>query len=83
MDVSLVKSVVEDAKKEYAEKAKVRAPNVTIDSVYLPPPPNDADPHHASWYPLNSFSQIYLQFLSQILSSSICFILGTYLYMNI
>ncbi|KAH0633161.1 hypothetical protein KY290_017730 [Solanum tuberosum] len=48
MDVSLVKSVVEDAKKEYAEKAKVRAPNVTIDNVYLPPPPNDADPHRAS-----------------------------------
>ncbi|KAK4359544.1 hypothetical protein RND71_021773 [Anisodus tanguticus] len=49
MDVSVVKSVVEDAKREYAEKAKVRAPNITIDNnVYLPPPPSDADPHRSS-----------------------------------
>ncbi|XP_060202790.1 V-type proton ATPase subunit E2-like [Lycium barbarum] len=49
MDVSVVKSVVEDAKKEYIEKAKVRSPNITIDNnVYLPPPPSDAHPHRSS-----------------------------------
>ncbi|KAJ8550770.1 hypothetical protein K7X08_000140 [Anisodus acutangulus] len=49
MDVSVVKSVVEDAKREYVEKAKVRAPNITIDNnVYLPPPPSYADPHRSS-----------------------------------
>lgn len=50
MDVSVVKSVVEDAKREYTEKAKVRTPNVTIDNVHLPPPPTDSDPHRPSWY---------------------------------
>ncbi|XP_009605125.1 V-type proton ATPase subunit E2-like isoform X2 [Nicotiana tabacum] len=48
MDVSVVKSVVEDAKREYTEKAKVRTPNVTIDNVHLPPPPTDSDPHRPS-----------------------------------
>ncbi|KAM3325993.1 V-type proton ATPase subunit E2-like [Capsicum chacoense] len=48
MDLSVVRSVVEDAKKEYIEKAKVRTPNITIDNVYLPPPPSDADPHCSS-----------------------------------
>ncbi|XP_009783325.1 V-type proton ATPase subunit E-like [Nicotiana sylvestris] len=48
MDVSVVKSVVEDAKREYTEKAKVRTPNVTIDNVHLPPPPTHSDPHRPS-----------------------------------
>ncbi|OIS96447.1 PREDICTED: V-type proton ATPase subunit E-like [Nicotiana attenuata] len=48
MDVSVVKSVVEDAKREYTEKAKVRTPNVTIDNVHLPPPPTHSDRHRAS-----------------------------------
>ncbi|KAJ8533175.1 hypothetical protein K7X08_016064 [Anisodus acutangulus] len=49
MDVAVVKLVVEEAKREYAEKAKVRTPNITIDyNVYLPPPPSDADPHRSS-----------------------------------
>ncbi|KAL3826209.1 hypothetical protein ACJIZ3_022238 [Penstemon smallii] len=40
MDVNVVKSVLEDAKRDYAEKANVNAPNVTIDKIYLPPPPS-------------------------------------------
>ncbi|KAK4478383.1 hypothetical protein RD792_013850 [Penstemon davidsonii] len=40
MDVNVVKSVLEDAKRDYAEKASVNAPNVTIDKIYLPPPPS-------------------------------------------
>ncbi|KAL2229592.1 UNVERIFIED_CONTAM: V-type proton ATPase subunit E2 [Sesamum indicum] len=44
MDVSLVNSVLEDAKREYAKKAKVQAPNITIDKVYLPPPPSSKQP---------------------------------------
>nr|GLL36776.1 V-type proton ATPase subunit E-like isoform X2 [Ipomoea trifida]GMD43160.1 V-type proton ATPase subunit E [Ipomoea batatas] len=49
MDVSLVKSVVEDAKREYIEKDKTRrTPNITLDSVYLPPPPSGANVHAPS-----------------------------------
>jgi len=48
MDSKLVGSVLEDAKKEYAEKAKVLAPKVTIDTVYLPPPPSSAEVHGLS-----------------------------------
>ncbi|KAK4432227.1 V-type proton ATPase subunit E2 [Sesamum alatum] len=44
MDVSLVNSVLEDAKREYAKKAKVQAPSITIDKVYLPPPPSSKQP---------------------------------------
>ncbi|MCD7469168.1 V-type proton ATPase subunit E2 [Datura stramonium] len=33
MDVSAVKSIVEDAKREYIEKIKVRAPNITTQCV--------------------------------------------------
>ncbi|KAA8517620.1 hypothetical protein F0562_015094 [Nyssa sinensis] len=49
VDVGLVESVLEDAKREYAEKAKVHAPKVTIDKhVYLPPPPSGAESHGRS-----------------------------------
>lgn len=81
MDVSLVKSVVEDAKKEYVEKAKVRAPNITIDNVYLPPPPTDADPHRPAWYlPTHSFIfvlQLFI-FLFQLQMEIDLFILKTF-----
>ncbi|KAG6640351.1 V-type proton ATPase subunit E2 [Carya illinoinensis] len=40
VDRKLVESVLEEAKQEYAGKAKVKAPKVTVDNqVYLPPPP--------------------------------------------
>ncbi|GMY25737.1 V-type proton ATPase subunit E2 [Fagus crenata] len=45
VDRKLVESVLEDAKREYADKAKVHAPQVTLDNVYLPPPPSKADSH--------------------------------------
>ncbi|XP_019186134.1 PREDICTED: V-type proton ATPase subunit E-like isoform X2 [Ipomoea nil] len=49
MDVALVKSVVEEAKREYVEKDKTRRiPNITLDSVYLPPPPSGANVHGPS-----------------------------------
>lgn len=40
MDLKVVESVLEDSKREYAEKAKVHAPTITIDKVHLPPPPS-------------------------------------------
>lgn len=50
MDVGLVKSVLEEAKREYGEKDKTRRPpNITLDSVYLPPPPTSANVHGPSW----------------------------------
>lgn len=50
MDVGLVDSVLEEAKQEYAAKAKVHAPKINVDkSVYLPPPPKGADSHGPSW----------------------------------
>ncbi|OAY67261.1 V-type proton ATPase subunit E-like [Ananas comosus] len=46
VDRRLVLSILEEAKKEYAEKAKVQCPKVTIDEkVYLPPPPTNRDAH--------------------------------------
>ncbi|KAJ8425833.1 hypothetical protein Cgig2_021300 [Carnegiea gigantea] len=44
MDRKVVESALEDSKREYAEKAKVAAPTITIDKVYLPPPPSG--PNH-------------------------------------
>nr|XP_043637442.1 V-type proton ATPase subunit E-like [Erigeron canadensis] len=45
VDLSLVESVLEDAKKEYASKARVQTPRIDVDKiVYLPPPPTNADP---------------------------------------
>ncbi|RZC82606.1 hypothetical protein C5167_045389 [Papaver somniferum] len=45
VDRALVQSILEKATQEYAEKAKVQAPKVTIDGVYLPPPPSKKDSH--------------------------------------
>ncbi|XP_015897746.1 V-type proton ATPase subunit E [Ziziphus jujuba] len=45
-DRKLVESVMEEAKREYAEKAKVKAPKITIDDhVFLPPAPRGGDSH--------------------------------------
>jgi V-type H+-transporting ATPase subunit E len=50
-DRSLVEAVLEVAKKEYAEKAKVNLPKVIIDGkVYLPPQRNSRDAHGPFWY---------------------------------
>ncbi|XP_043699858.1 V-type proton ATPase subunit E1-like [Telopea speciosissima] len=46
VDCKLVESVLDEAKQQYAEKAKVHHPKVTIDDrVYLPPPPTDSNLH--------------------------------------
>ncbi|KAJ4704202.1 V-type proton ATPase subunit E-like [Melia azedarach] len=46
VDRKLVDSVVEEAKREYSEKAKVQPPKILVDNqVYLPPPPKTADSH--------------------------------------
>ncbi|KAK6943295.1 V-type ATPase subunit E [Dillenia turbinata] len=53
VDVGLVESVLDEAKREYAEKSQVHAPTVTIDArVYLPPPPKGADLDEAFWHSL-------------------------------
>ncbi|KAL2524975.1 V-type proton ATPase subunit E3 [Abeliophyllum distichum] len=44
-DVNLVESVLDSAKKEYAEKAKVHQPEIIVDSVHLPPAPSHANEH--------------------------------------
>ncbi|KAH0911178.1 hypothetical protein HID58_034499 [Brassica napus] len=45
MDKKVVESIIEDAKKQYADKAKVASPKITIDEkVFLPPPPNPKQP---------------------------------------
>jgi len=57
-DRKLVESLIEEAKKEYSEKANVQVPKITLDDrVYLPPPPKNAaaDSHEPFWYLL--FSQ--------------------------
>jgi hypothetical protein len=52
-DRSLVEAVLEVAKKEYAEKAKVNLPKIIIDGkVYLPPQRTSRDAHGPSWYSL-------------------------------
>ncbi|KFK24694.1 hypothetical protein AALP_AA8G012600 [Arabis alpina] len=46
MDKKVVESIIEDVKKQYADKAKVSSPKITIDDkVFLPPPPNPKLPH--------------------------------------
>ncbi|KAF3792794.1 V-type proton ATPase subunit E [Nymphaea thermarum] len=48
-DVELVESVLPSAKQEYAEKMKVHAPDIIIDSqVYLPPAPSHHNEHGPS-----------------------------------
>ncbi|KAJ4832538.1 V-type proton ATPase subunit E2 [Turnera subulata] len=43
-DRKIVESVIDEAKRDFAAKFKVQAPDVTIDSnVYLPPPPSSPD----------------------------------------
>lgn len=50
MDSQLVNSILDAAKQEYAEKAKVHAPKITVDEhVYLPPPPAGDGAHGPSW----------------------------------
>lgn len=50
VDRKLVDSVVEEAKREYSEKAKVQPPKILVDNqVYLPPPPKTADSHDPFW----------------------------------
>ncbi|KAL7248749.1 hypothetical protein ACSBR2_003481 [Camellia fascicularis] len=49
IDVVLVESVLDDAKREYTDKAGVHAPKITVDKrVYLPPPPSSEDSHGPS-----------------------------------
>ncbi|ONK67971.1 uncharacterized protein A4U43_C05F5780 [Asparagus officinalis] len=49
MDSELVNSILDAAKQEYAEKAKVHPPKVTVDErVYLPPPPAGREAHGLS-----------------------------------
>lgn len=51
VDQKLVESILDKAKNEYAEKAKVQPPIITLDEdVFLPPPPKSADSHEPSWY---------------------------------
>lgn len=51
VDRKVVESVLEEAKKEYADKFKVATPKITIDNVYLPPPPTNPDhnSHQSYW----------------------------------
>ncbi|KAK9290365.1 hypothetical protein L1049_008534 [Liquidambar formosana] len=46
VDLRVVESVLNEAKQEYAEQAKVHAPKITVDNrVYLPPPPGSVESH--------------------------------------
>ncbi|CAM8955208.1 unnamed protein product [Rhodiola kirilowii] len=47
VDRKLVESVLNNAAQEYAQKADVHAPKVTIDGVYLPFPPKSSDSHES------------------------------------
>lgn len=52
-DRKLVESLLEEAKKEYSEKANVESPKITVDDrVYLPPHPKNSvvDSHEPFWY---------------------------------
>jgi V-type H+-transporting ATPase subunit E len=49
MDVTQVEAILEEAKQEYAAKAKVHAPKIAVDKiVWLPPPPKSAESHALS-----------------------------------
>lgn len=50
MDVSVVNSVLDEAKREYAKKLGLAVPNVIVDKVYLPPPlPDNRNSIGPSW----------------------------------
>lgn len=49
VDRKVVESVLNEAKQEYADKAKVHAPKITVDDVYLPPPPTNNEIHGTFW----------------------------------
>lgn len=44
MDASVVGSVLEEARREYAKRAGLPVPTIVVDKVYLPPPPTST--HH-------------------------------------
>ncbi|GLT78142.1 hypothetical protein SLA2020_496880 [Shorea laevis] len=44
-DIYLVESVLDSAKEEYSEKLNVHAPEIIVDSVYLPPAPSHYNAH--------------------------------------
>lgn len=51
-DRKLVESLIEEAKKEYSEKANMQAPKIALDDrVYLPPSPKNSavDSHEPYW----------------------------------
>ncbi|CAM8955222.1 unnamed protein product [Rhodiola kirilowii] len=66
VDRKLVESVLNNAAQEYAQKADVHAPKVTIDGVYLPFPPKSSDSHESYWYgslePIDTLSLSSLTF---------------------
>ncbi|XP_008803010.1 V-type proton ATPase subunit E-like [Phoenix dactylifera] len=45
VDHTLVESILNEAKQEYADKAQVHPPNINIDHVYLPAPPTSSEAH--------------------------------------
>lgn len=50
IDLTLVESVIEEAKRSYVTKSKLSAPKINIDrNVFLPPPPSNKDPNRPSW----------------------------------
>lgn len=50
VDKKVVESVLEEAKKAYADKASASVPKVTVDDrVFLPPPPKGGDSHEPFW----------------------------------
>ncbi|EPS70861.1 hypothetical protein M569_03897, partial [Genlisea aurea] len=44
-DLSLVESILESAKEEYASRAKVHTPEINVDQVSLPPAPSPINQH--------------------------------------
>lgn len=49
VDRKLVGSILNEAKQEYADKAEVHPPKITVDTVYLPPPPTNNETHGTFW----------------------------------
>ncbi|XAR55109.1 hypothetical protein NMG60_11030507 [Bertholletia excelsa] len=47
-DLNAVEHILESAKKEYADKANVRQPDIIIDNVFLPPAPSHHNTHGPS-----------------------------------